>query len=83
MSEQPPATTPYLTEIPDRAPLQKVHTDLGQAKKAILYRLSSERLTQPCKIYRWGKSGWELLWDIKEGTKREEMPWLVTASPKS
>ena len=70
-----PETMPYLTIIPDRAPRQKPHASLGQAKKAVLYRLSHEVLSIPVKVYRWTDDGWELLWDIKEGTHREDMPW--------
>jgi len=71
-----PEIHPYLTLIPDRAPRQKSHMSLGQAKKAVLYRLSHDVLTVPARVYRWTHDGWELMWDIKEGTHREEMPWI-------
>lgn len=67
---------PYLTIIPDRVPRQKAHMTLGQAKKAVLFRLQDEALSTPVKAYKWTDSGWELMWDITEGTRREAMPWL-------
>jgi hypothetical protein len=70
---------PYLTIIPDRVPRQKAHTNLGQAKKAVLFRLrddGDEGLSTPIKVYKWTDSGWELMWDIAEGTPREAMPWV-------
>lgn len=71
-----PEIMPYLTIIPDRVPRQKVHVNLGQTKKAVLFRLRNETLSTPVKAYRWTDSGWELMWDIAEGTTREGMPWV-------
>lgn len=80
-----PMPHPYLTVIPDRSPLQKVHTDLAQARKAILYRVggNADTLKVACKVYKWTARGWETLWDIPEGTDRKDMPWLATESPKN
>lgn len=66
---------PYLTIIPDRVPRQKAHTNLGQTKKAVLFRLREDALSTPVKVYKWTDSGWELMWDIAEGTPRGSMPW--------
>lgn len=74
MTEKP-EIMPYLTIVPDRVPRQKAHANLGQTKKAVLFRLRDEALSTPVKAYRWTDSGWELMWDIAEGTLREEMPW--------
>ena len=80
-----PAPHPYLTVIPDRSPRQKVHTDVQQARKAILYRVggNADTLKVGCKVYKWTAQGWETLWDIPAGTDRKAMPWLVTESPKN
>lgn len=71
-----PEILPYATIIPDRVPRQKAHASLGQTKKAVLFRLRDEALGTPVKVYKWTATGWELLWDIAEGTPREAMPWL-------
>jgi hypothetical protein len=73
-----PDIMPYATIIPDRVPRQKTHADLGQTKKAVLFRLRDEVLSTPVKVYKWTDAGWELLWDIPQGTARGEMPWLRT-----
>lgn len=80
-----PAVEPYLTVIPDRTPRQKAHTSLGQARKAVLFRLDiNDKLSLPCRIYKWSGLGWELLWDIPADTERKAMPWLaLTPSPKA
>jgi hypothetical protein len=76
MTLETPQISPYLTIIPDRAPRQKSHASLGQAKKAVLNRLSIEGLSTDIRVYKWADSGWQLLWEIKKGTLREEMPWM-------
>jgi hypothetical protein len=71
-----PIISPYLTLIPDRAPKQKAHMSLGQAKKAVLYRLHREALSIECLVYQWDSAkGWVKMWDIPRGTRREDMPW--------
>lgn len=76
MSMDEPKIMPYLTLIPNRNPRQKQHTDLGQAKKAILYRLDQGATIVDARIYRWSNHGWELLYTIPAGTTRGAMPWL-------
>jgi len=71
-----PDIMPFATIVPDRIPRQKSHANLGQAKKAVLFRLRNESLATPVKVYKWTDSGWELMWDIPEGTPREGMPWV-------
>lgn len=75
MTIEPPQLMPYLTIIPDRNPRQKAHTHLGQAKKAVLYRLIRDELSVPCMVYQWTAKGWETLWNIPAGTDRKDMPW--------
>jgi hypothetical protein len=71
-----PQNAPYLTIIPDRNPKNKPHLSLGEAKKAVLFRLDGDELTVPCMVYQWVDSkGWERLWKIDGGTMREAMPW--------
>lgn len=74
-----PSNAPYLTIIPDRHPRLKPHLTLGEAKKAVLYRLGhSETLRVPCMVYQWVDSkGWVRMWSIEQGTHREHMPWLT------
>ena len=89
MSIEAPEIMPYLTSIPDRVPRQKPHTALGQAKKAVLFRLGynpftgQEELLVDCNIYEWTSTGWSPLYTIKAGTTREAMPWLNTRSPRN
>jgi hypothetical protein len=71
-----PTVYPYLTWVPGRNPYQKTHDSLGQAKKAILFRLTVNGLAENCRVYKWQDNKWKLLWDIPEGTQREDMPWL-------
>ena len=84
-----PTPFPYMTSIPDRVPAQKPHTALGQAKKAVLFRLGynpftkQEELLVDCNIYEWTAAGWSPLYTIKAGTTREAMPWLNTRSPRN
>lgn len=75
MTEQTPF--PYLTMVPGRTPRRKPHETLGQAKKAVLYRLSKadDRLEVPCHVYKWQNNTWELLWMIPADTAREDLPW--------
>lgn len=71
-----PTLTPYLTTIPDRSPSQKAHTSLGQAKKAVSYRLHGGELAVVCIIHEWVDSkGWVVKWRIPAGTKGEDLPW--------
>jgi hypothetical protein len=77
MTVETPEIAPYLTIIPDRAPRQKSHASLGQAKKAVLFRLGLEGLSIDVRVYKWTSGGWDLLWEIKKGTLREEMPWIT------
>lgn len=85
MTVEAPEILPYLTLVPDRTPRQKAHTSLGQAKKAVLFRLDiNDKLKYPCRIYKWSGLGWELLWDIPADTTRLDMPWRPsTDSPKN
>lgn len=73
-----PKPFPYMTTILTRTPRQKPHESLGQAKKAVLYRLDriDETLTTHCEVYQWTDKGWETLWKIKAGTKRQDLPWV-------
>jgi len=73
-----PTDAPYMTIIPGRNPKNKPHLTLGDAKKAVLFRLQSNELDVPCMAYQWidGK-GWERLWKIDAGTLREDMPWNI------
>jgi hypothetical protein len=73
----PVKSFPYLTVIPDRRPVQKVHTGLGQAKNAILFRDYGRGIPRDCQVYEWSNEGWTLLWDIPAGATRDEMPWNV------
>lgn len=75
MTSEAPPVLPYLTWVPHRTPRNKAHEDLGQAKKAILFRLQDGELVTDCKVYKWANNQWELLWDIKQGTRRWDMPW--------
>lgn len=69
-------TAPYLTVIPDRNPKNKPHLSLGEAKKAVLFRLRGERLAVTCSVYQWNdEMAWVPLWKIDAGTLREDMPW--------
>lgn len=83
-----PTPFPYMTSIPDRVPAQKPHAALGQAKKAVLFRLGynpftkQEELLVDCIIYEWTATGWSPLYTIKAGTTREAMPWN-TRSPRN
>lgn len=73
---RPASNAPYMTDIPDRRPQRKPHLTLGEAKKAVLFRLQSEELGVPCMVYQWDdKKGWERLWKIDAGTKRGDLPW--------
>lgn len=71
-----PTMSPYLSIIPDRSPRKKAHESLGQAKKAVLYRLSSNELQVPCIVYEWKDNTWTELWRVEAGTKRSELPWM-------
>jgi hypothetical protein len=73
----PSQAAPYLTYIPDRTPLNKVHESLGQAKKAITFRSNRRNgLASNSVIYQWvdGK-GWETLHELPAGTRTEDLPW--------
>jgi len=74
----PEQTFPYLTVIPDRRPVQKVHRNIGQAKNAVSYR-DSFYTGIPCdiQVYEWKRDHWTLLWDIPAGTKSSQMPWKI------
>lgn len=74
MTESP--VIPYLSIIPDRQPRRKLHEDIGQAKKAVLYRLNREKLSVPCRVFEWKGNSWVELWNIEAGTAREDMPWM-------
>lgn len=75
MTEAPIA--PYLTNLPDRVPRNKTHESLGQAKKAVLYRVQGDELKVPATVYQWqDKKGWQTLWKIEAGTKRKDLPWM-------
>lgn len=72
-----PATAPFLTVIPDRNPKNKPHLSLGEAKKAVLFRLKGDELDVPCMVYQWNESkGWVRLWKIDAGTQRGDLPWF-------
>jgi hypothetical protein len=71
-----PTTAPYLTVIRGRTPQNKPHLSLGEAKKAVVFRLWGEVLEVPCLVYRWvDNKGWELIWKVEAGTHRKAMPW--------
>lgn len=70
-----PVTAPFMTIIPDRNPKNKTHLTLGQAKKAVLVRMSGDELDVPCMVYKWEPTGWERVWKIDAGTKRDDLPW--------
>jgi hypothetical protein len=73
-----PTDAPYMTIIPGRNPKNKPHLTLGDAKKAVLFRLQSNELDVPCMAYQWiDAKGWELLWKIDAGTLREDLPWNI------
>lgn len=77
MTVETPPVAQFLTWVPERTPRNKPHDDLGQAQKAVLFRLDEdETLRTDCRIYKWAVTEWELLYDIKMGTNRKEMPWL-------
>lgn len=71
-----PKVLPYLTWIAGRSPHQKAHAGRGQAQKAVLFRLHRDKLSEQVRVYEWKSNGWQLLWDIPEGTRREDMPWM-------
>ena len=73
---QTPKLAPYLTWIGNRTPHQKPHYGRGQAQKAVLFRMRGDKLSEQVRVYEWKANGWELLWDIPEGTPRSELPWL-------
>lgn len=56
-----PRATPYLTIIPDRSPVQKVHTSLGHAKNALTYDKRREGT-----LWEWNteQGAWELLYTV-------------------
>jgi len=71
-----PVTAPFMTIIPGRNPKNKAHMTLGEAKKAVLFRLRSNELDVPCMVYKWQHVGWERVWKIDAGTLREDLPWM-------
>lgn len=70
-----PITAPFLTVIPDRNPKNKPHMTIGEAKKAVLFRLRGDELDVRCMVYKWEPTGWERLWNIPAGTQRDDLPW--------
>ncbi len=66
--------TPYLSVIPRRHPMKKIHMTLGHARAAISTS-GYGRSTDACQIYEYTTSGWQLLHDVPRGTAFTELPW--------
>lgn len=56
-------------------PLHKVHFSLGHAKSALLVRYSYDHGVDAGQIYHLDNNEWVLLYDVKQGTKKGQMPW--------
>lgn len=57
LPSSPSTSFPYLTRVPGRNRLEKLHTNLGAAKNAI------NGTRGPGKIYKWVDGDWTLLYD--------------------
>lgn len=74
---KPADTAPYLTYVLDRNPPKKPHLTLGEARKAILFRVQNGVLTVPCMVYKWSDTkGWDRMWKLEAGTRKEDLPWM-------
>lgn len=68
-----PKPMPYLSIIPDRRPIQKLHANVGHAKNAINGRGGPHGALVPMQVYEYVDNDWVLLYDIKKGDV--EPPW--------
>jgi hypothetical protein len=73
---------PYVSIVPDRTPVVKVHRSLSLAKRAIGDRyfmdFSSGRtryLARGGEIYGRSAEGWELLYRVEARTPLDALPW--------
>lgn len=57
LPSSPSTSFPYLTRVPGRNRLEKLHTNLGAAKNAV------NGTGGPGKIFKWVDGDWELLYD--------------------
>lgn len=85
---KPPEVKPknFQTYIPTRNPKWKPHTNIGQAKNAIIQKISysgsggfyngSSTVTEAMEVWVKVSSGeWELLWTIPKNTGYNDLPW--------
>lgn len=81
------AVTPYITVIPNRRPVVKVHPNLKQARMALSYRVNEYsngfyRTPVDMWLYEWQyDGGWKELLFIPKGTYT--MPWNQPHCPVS
>jgi hypothetical protein len=77
MTEVPDVPQPkYATHVPGRRPAWKFHTNLGHAKNAVgqsPWFLGA----RGGRIFEWDNGEWVLLWEIKGGTDRKQLPWVI------
>jgi hypothetical protein len=72
--DPPPFDFPVAaTRIKWRSPEWKFHTNIGHAKNAV--GQSWYNGARGGQIWVLQDGEWSLKWDIKEGTKKENLPW--------
>jgi hypothetical protein len=66
---------PYVSIVPDRTPVVKVHRNVGLAKLAVGYAVGWDRTARGGEIYRRSADGWELLYRVEARTPLDALPW--------
>ena len=53
----------------------KLHSNLGDAKRAVLATRIWDRGVRACQIYVVRDGQWSLLYDVPDGTLESALPW--------
>lgn len=72
-----PKIMPYLTIIPSRRPMQKLHTNIGHAKNAINGKIGAYRGGAECdmELLEHQDGGWVVIYEVNKGDR--VAPWQV------